>query len=156
MKKNQKHIVITWLLLIALLPGLIGTALIHHHCNTCNHSHTEAAILVIPHNHSSEPCICETDCEINTATLHDHTHKHQHHCRVDLKKIDIPLNFTQPEELLPYLISIDLFLNIDFIGLILSHEPLIAINSFLKESPPLPFLSNKGGHRQSIFETFLL
>lgn len=154
MKKELKHIVITWLLLFTILPSLIGTALVHHHCDTCDHSHTEAALLVLPHDHNTEPCICETKCEVNVTTLHDH--EHQHHCQVDLKKIDIPLNLTQPEELLPLLISIDLLSHKDFIGSILSHEPLLSPNSVFKEAPPLLFLSYKGGHRQSILETFLL
>ncbi len=99
-----------WIALLAILPGLLGVGLVHHHCITCNNQQTSITFLLLPHNHHSEPCDCEQAEHVAKACPSVPEHQHQHHshqCQVDLHKLNIPMQLDQARKLVPSIISLE-------------------------------------------------
>jgi hypothetical protein len=142
-------------ILLALLPGILGVGLVSHFCNTCQQSHKEAALLVLPHDHEDKSCACELSD--NHETCHkdqDETHHHHHHCKVDIKRLDIPVISRQTKVIVPPLASLDISFE--------THPPYICSiianyhETEIKNSSPPVLQHHKGTQHLSVFCVFRL
>ncbi len=144
--------------LLAVLPGLLGIGLVHHHCITCNNQETSITLFLLPHEHHSEPCECETSPSAARECPSAHQHQHQHHthqCQVDLHKLNIPMQMDQVRKLVPPVIGLDCLY---FTTLLLSPDYLQA-NLLLVdnlESPPPFFQRHQSPQRLSLNAVYRL
>lgn len=100
---------LSWVIILTLLPPLLGTGLVHHHCITCNNNQTEATLFLMPHDHPPETCGIEMgeDEPLEACSTRDNSHEHhRHQCHVDFYLLNIPSQLTQVRKLVPSLYSL--------------------------------------------------
>ncbi|PWD98184.1 hypothetical protein DDZ16_16970 [Marinilabilia rubra] len=151
---SQKHIIATWIILLSVFPGLLGQGTIIHYCNTCNSSPKKETLHLSYNINEIHFCGCfTTECSLKSEIFASPSEKKP--CQSELANVKPVLTHVQTEELLPFLIEIDLLFNFYVFSYLHIED---TYNHFSSSGTQLhsSFSSSQGALKQSVFGTFLL